>query len=110
MLNIDISARHMDITDSMRSYTNSKLGPMNKYLRSVSRLVVTFESKSSISHTVEVIAHIDNHDNVVVKKEDKDFYACIDKVHDILEKKLTQIKEKSQDKRKNSSRSAIVED
>lgn len=94
----------------MRSYTTSKLGPMNKYLRSVSRLTVTFESKSSISHTVEVIAHVDNHKNVVVKKEEKDFYACIDKVHDILEKKLVKIKEKSQDKRRHSGRSVVVEE
>ena len=110
MLNIDMSARHMEITDSMRSYTNSKLGPMKKYLSSVSRLSVTFESKSNINHSVEVIAHVDSHENVVVKKDDKDFYACIDKVHDILEKKLTQIKEKSQDKRKHSNRSAAVEE
>lgn len=110
MLNIELSARHMDITESMRAYTNNKLGPMGKYLRSVSRLTVTFESKSPILHVVEVIAHIDNHENIVVKKEDKDFYACVDKVHDILEKRLTQIKEKSQDKRKRSGRSAAVEE
>jgi len=110
VLNIEISARHMEITDSMRSYTNAKLGPMGKYLRSVSRLTVTFDSKSPIQHMVEVIAHIDNHENIIVKKEDKDFYACIDKVHDILEKRLTQIKEKSKDKRRQSSRSAAIEE
>lgn len=97
----------MEVTESMRAYTNDKFGPMDKYLKFLSRLEVVFQS-NSMMHIVEVIAHVDNHENFVIKKENKDCYACIDKVHDILEKKLTQIKGKSQDRRRPSNRVAPV--
>lgn len=93
---IKITARHMDVTDAIRSYVEKKLARVTKYYNRISEVeVILTEEGQGQRHKIEVIVRVDNHQPFVVHESGNDMYACVDLAVDKLERQLTKHKEKS---------------
>lgn len=89
-----ITGRHMEVTESMRSYVEKKISKLQRYYNRISEMEVVIEEEGS-QHKIELIVKADNHQRFVVQHTLEDGYACFDAALDKIERKLTKHKEKS---------------
>ena len=93
-MRINITGRHMELTDAIRDYTEKKTAKLSKYYNRISDLQVVMDTEG-VTHTVEIIIKADHAQRFVVRESDEDLYACIDTSIDKIERQLTRHKEKS---------------
>ena len=88
-MNIAITFRQMDATDSVKTYATDKVARLQKFLRRPMKSQVTLSCKDSgRNHCAEVDVHAgDNHFHA--HEQSEDMYATIDKVIDKLERQIT---------------------
>ena len=91
---INITGRHMELTDAIREYTEKKTAKLSKYYNRISDLQVVIDAEG-VTHTVEIIIKADHARRFIVCESDEDLYACIDTSIDKIERQLTRHKEKS---------------
>jgi len=89
---VTISARHMEVTDSLRNYAEQKAGKLPKYFDRIQEIEVVFDAgKANV--TVEMIVHAEHRNMFVVKHDEGDAYACIDGCMHKLERQLSEHKQ-----------------
>ena len=88
-MNIAITFRQMEATDSVKTYATDKVARLQKFLRRPMKSQVTLSCKDSgRNHCAEVDVHAgDNHFHA--HEQSEDMYATIDKVIDKLERQIT---------------------
>jgi len=88
-MNIAITFRQMEATESVKSYATDKVARLQKFLRRPMKAQVTLSCKDSgRNHCAEVDVHAgDNHFHA--HEQSEDMYATIDKVIDKLERQIT---------------------
>jgi putative sigma-54 modulation protein len=93
---LQITARHADVNESLRTYASDKLGGLSRYHKGL-RLLEVVLGEESLDKTVEVIAHLARGAPVVVSARHADSHASIDLAHDKLERVLKREKERRRD-------------
>ena len=92
-MELNVSGRHMEITDAIRAYASDKVSKLTRYYDRISSIEVVIDKGGQV-HELEVIVHIERSDPSIVKISGTDVYACIDEAVDKLERKLTDHKDK----------------
>jgi putative sigma-54 modulation protein len=85
-MDITVTFRHMDPTESLRDYAEEKVSKIDKYLDTVSEahIVLTVEK---FRHTADVTLSIDG-TRIKGVEETEDMYSAIDQVMDKIEKQV----------------------
>lgn len=89
---VTISARHMDVTDTLRSYAEQKAGKLTKYFDRIQEIEVVFDAgKDAVS--VEMIVNAEHRNMFIARHNEGDAYACIDGCAHKLERQLSEHKD-----------------
>ncbi|MCK5780041.1 MAG: ribosome-associated translation inhibitor RaiA [Psychrilyobacter sp.] len=94
-----ISGRHLEVTPAIREHAEKKIGKIKKYFDQIAEVYITLSAehkKSGEVHIADVLVYV-NGAKIKATESDKDLYAAIDEVVDVLEKQLTKHKEKLRD-------------
>ena len=100
-MNIAITFRQMDATDSVKGYATEKIAKLQKFLRSPLHGSVTLSCEKRL-HMAEVDVHAGS-DHFHAHEQSEDMYASIDKVIDKLERQINHAHDTSIAKRKGDS-------
>ncbi|HEX2732468.1 MAG TPA: ribosome-associated translation inhibitor RaiA [Polyangiaceae bacterium] len=109
-MNINITFRHLDASDSIKAYATEKIGRLQKFLKQPMTVKVTL-SLEKLEHSAEVriSAGSEHHE---AHEKSADMYASIDKVLDKLERQIQASKDahNSRRRRGESLRDAVEEE
>lgn len=96
-MNIQITARNIDLTNAIRSYAEKKVSKLEKYFDHITEASVLLEVQKNV-HIVEVLISAKG---VFMKglEKSEDLYASIDLAVDKIEKQLVKYKEKLKNKK-----------
>jgi len=94
-MQINLTGHHVEITDSMRDYVNTKFDRLERHFDNVSNthVILTVEK---LRQKAEATVHITGHD-VYADSVDEDMYAAIDSLVDKLDRQIKKHKEKAKD-------------
>lgn len=84
-MNIVVEARHMEVTDAIRRYIESKAAKLPRYYDGVrsAEVVLGMEADQAM---MEIIVQADRKAAFVASARDEDMYACIDRcLHKVIE-------------------------
>lgn len=99
----EISGRHVDITDAMRSYITDRLNELGPLSEEVvdAKVVVSYKANPKVREAAKVEVQL-NLPNTIVRAEERseDAYAAIDKVAGKLERQLKRYTGRRQAKRR----------
>ena len=84
---IEITGRHVDVTDSMREYAGKRLNKLVDEFAKVDNVHVILDVQKYV-HIAEVIVHMGRQVRVEAKASTENMYASIDEVVDKVEKQL----------------------
>jgi len=90
----NISGKHVEITDAIRTHAQDKAAKLPRYYDSVTKVEVVVEAgdKGNGSRSVEVIASGEHNKIFVAKEQGADVYACIDLAMHKIERQLAKAK------------------
>jgi putative sigma-54 modulation protein len=97
MMQIDLTGRHLDLTDALRGYVNEKFERLERHFDHMTHIHVIL-SVEKINQKAEAKFHISGHD-IFADSEHQDMYAAIDGLVDKLDRQVLKYKEKMQNKR-----------
>lgn len=97
-MNIIVNGRHLDVTPSLRSYAEEKIGKFEKYIANITEAVVTL-SVEKYRHKAEVLLKV-NGSLIQAEGVTGEIYSAIDEVVEKLDKRVIKYKEKLQAFRK----------
>ncbi len=97
MIKVDITARHIDLSDEIREYAKSRFSKLEKFHLKVKEVRLVVDSDHGMP-SLEVIADA-KHTTFVVHVDHKDLRALIDRAVDKLTKQMRRYKEKLEDKK-----------
>jgi len=86
-MDIEITGRHVDVTDSMRDYAEKRLGKLEDEFPRLDSAHVIMDIQKYM-HIAEVIVHARRHIRLEAKESSESMYASIDQVVDKIEKQL----------------------
>ena len=104
-----ISGRHLNITKPIKEYAEKKIGRITKHFDNILEVDITLSAKNAKDgphHEVDVLVFV-NGTRIKATADDKDLYAAIDEVVDVLDAQVIKHKEKLRDNR-HSHREKIV--
>jgi len=88
---VTISARHMTITDSLKSYAERKVNKLPRFYDRIQEIEVVFDAiKDAVN--VEVIVNAEHRNMFVAHHGEGDAYACVDQCVHKLERQLSEHK------------------
>lgn len=97
-MDLEISGRHVDISDRMREHTLDKLSRIDKFADQVLRVNVTY-FKDADDKVAEILAHIRRGKDAVAEARAETFYKALDLAVDKIERQLTRAKERVKEHR-----------
>ena len=104
-MNIAVTFRHMDATESVKGYATEKLSRMQRFLRAPMKSQVTLSCQQERLHRVEVEIH-SGRAHFHAHETSEDMYASIDKVIDKIERQIVSAKEAVTAKKKGAERAS----
>lgn len=93
-MRIEVTAKHMDLTDSIRVSAEDKVGRLTRYYDGVQEIDVVLEELKAGGFHVEIHVDSEKHDTFVARAEGDDVYGCLDACVDKMTRQLTDFKEK----------------
>lgn len=84
---IEITGRHVDVTDSMRQYAEKRLDKLLAEFPRVDKVHVILDVQK-YRHIAEIVVHARRHIRLEAKETSDSMYASIDVVVDKIEKQL----------------------
>ena len=91
-MQINLTGRHLDITDAMRGYVQNKFERLERHFDHVASVHVIL-SVEKLRQKAEASFHISGHD-VYADSDHEDMYAAIDQLVDKLDRQVLKHKEK----------------
>ncbi len=89
---VTISARHTDVTDTLRSYAEQKAGKLTRFYDRIQEIEVVFDAgKDTVN--VEMIVNAEHRNMFIARHKEGDAYACIDQCVHKLERQLSEHKQ-----------------
>jgi putative sigma-54 modulation protein len=94
-MQLKVSGHHVEVTDSLREYVESKIEKITRHFDIVSDVhcILTVEK---LRHKAEATAHV-NGGTIYADHTEEDMYAAIDGLVDKLERRVRKYKEKQGD-------------
>lgn len=94
-MQISITGHHMDITEALRSYVESKFNRLERHFDKMTNIHVILGVEKE-RQKAEATIHV-NRGNIFANDEHEDMYAAIDGLIDKLDRQLKKHKEKLSD-------------
>ena len=91
-MKIDLSGHHIDITDSLRTYVNEKIGRVEKHFDRVTDVHVVLSVEKQFQKA-EATIHVKGN-KIFAHAENADMYTAIDSLADKLDRQIIKHKEK----------------
>jgi putative sigma-54 modulation protein len=104
-MNIAITFRHMEATESVKGYATEKVAKLQRFFRTPMKGHVTVGCQQERLHTVEVDIHA-GHDHFHAHETSEDMYASIDKVIDKIERQAMSAKDAMTSRKKGAERAS----
>lgn len=97
-MRIEITGRHLDVTDAVRTYAEEKCGKLPRFFNGVMeiQLVLTQEPHQR-EFEAELQVDVQKHDDLIAKTRSEDIYECIDLTVDKAARQLRDYKERLKD-------------
>jgi putative sigma-54 modulation protein len=92
-MQINVSGHHVDITDALRDYVNSKFTRLQRHFDNITNTDVTLTVEKLVQKA-EANVHIAGA-NLFAQSESEDMYTAIDLLTDKLDRQLIKHKEKT---------------
>ena len=92
-MNITVNARHMEATEAMREYAESKVAKLPKYFDNIQSIEVIFDTQAGEA-CCEIVVHASRKLTFVAHSRDADLYASIDQCVDKIAQQLRRHKGK----------------
>lgn len=97
-MNISLTGRHLELTESIKEYVNASLASMEKYnLDIISASVVIAKQERHRGISLEYTINIAGMNTVIIKQKDDDLYAAADLATDRTQKALRRLSDKIND-------------
>jgi putative sigma-54 modulation protein len=84
---VEITGRHVDVSDSMRDYAQKRIAKLTDEFPTVDKVHVIMDIQKYVQ-MAEVVIHASRHIRVEAKVQSENMYASIDEVVDKVEKQL----------------------
>jgi ribosome hibernation promoting factor len=97
-MQLDVTGRHVDITDSLKSYVENKFQKLERHFEHINNTHVILSVEKE-RQKAEATVHV-NRGNLFADDEQEDMYAAIDGLIDKLDRQLKKHKEKLTDHRR----------
>ncbi|WP_047046134.1 ribosome hibernation promoting factor [Vibrio mexicanus] len=91
-MQININGHHVDLTDSMQDYVNSKFQKLERFFDHINNVHVTLRVEK-VQQIAEATLHV-NQGDIHATADDENMYAAIDALVDKLVRQLNKHKEK----------------
>ena len=104
-MRIDVSARGMDLTDSVRGYAEEKAERLPRYYDGVEQILVVVEHEGSGRFSTEFRVDAEKHDTFVGLASAGSAFASIDLSLDKVARQLKDFKERLKNSKPNTSSS-----
>jgi len=91
-MQINLTGHHIDITDSLRNYVDTKFSKLERHFDHISNVHVILNVEK-LNQKAEATVHLSGAE-VFASSEDTDMYAAIDKMVDKLDRQVIKHKEK----------------
>jgi len=95
-MQLNITGRHVDVTDSMHDYVTNKLERVERHFDHVTNVHVIL-SVEKLRQKAEATIHVAGGKNLFADAENEDMYAAIDSLTDKLDRQIKKHKEKLTD-------------
>lgn len=106
-MQIEFSARHVDLDDGLRTWTEERLGRAVRFLREPVEVRVALEGNAGDKHLVGAEIHAAHrHGELHARAEDVDVREAIQRASAAVEKQARRSRERAVDKRRRASREA----
>lgn len=106
-MQITVTGHHVDITDSMRDFVNSKLERLERHFDHVTNVHVVL-GVEKLRQKAEATVNVSGA-QVHAQAEDQDMYAAIDALMDKLDRQILKHKEKLKNHKHKDAKPAIVD-
>jgi putative sigma-54 modulation protein len=90
---ITISAKHMELTEAISKYIESKVSKLPRFFSGLQQLAVTIERAPRGFH-VEIRSDVEHHRDFVCNYLHRDLYACVDLAVDRSVRQLSNYKDR----------------
>ncbi len=107
-MHVDLTGHRMNVTDSLRTYVNEKMGRLERHFDQVTNTHVILSVEKN-RHRAEATVRL-NGSNVFADSVQEDMYAAIDSLVDKLERQIRKYKEKHSQERHRSPKPSRVTD
>ena len=97
-MQILVTGRHVEVTDEVREYVQTKAGRLTKYYDRIHEIEVILDHESE-QFSVEMIVHADRKHTFVARGTGPDTFALVDEIVVKLERQLTKHKEKNRNRK-----------
>ena len=91
-MQINLTGHHIEITDSLRTYVNEKMGKLERHFDKVSNTHVILSVEKD-TQKAEATVHMSGND-IFAEAHEHDMYASIDSLVDKLDRQVKKHKEK----------------
>lgn len=108
-MQLSITSRHCEVTDSMRQYAEEKAGKLTRYYDKITSTDVIIDQESN-RHRVELIVHADHKHTFVAHVYAGDYYEAFDLVLDKIGRQLSDYKAKVRNRKKPARSDDVVVD
>ena len=100
-MQINVSGHHVDVTDSLRTYVESKMDRLERHydrMTNISVILSVEKQRQKAESTIRISGG-----EVFAESESDDLYAAIDSLADKLDRQLIKQKEKAKDHKQKSA-------
>ncbi|MFE8072113.1 ribosome hibernation promoting factor [Marinobacteraceae bacterium S3BR75-40.1] len=95
-MQLNISGHHVELTDALKDYVNSKMAKLERHFDHINNVQVTLSVQKQ-RQFAEAVLHMTGGE-VNAKAENEDMYAAIDQLIDKLDRQVLKHKEKVVDR------------
>ena len=97
-MRIHVTGRHVEVTDDVRAYVESKAAKLPKHYDRIHEIEVVLDHESE-QFSAEMIVRADHKHTFVARETGPDTFVLIDVIVDRLERQLTKHKEKRRNRK-----------
>lgn len=95
-MNAVVKARHIDVTDALRQYVQTKVSKLPRFYSNITSIEVILDMEAD-QPVVEIVVLGKRKSKFVAKNRGPDMYACIDQCVDKIREQLRRHKDKIRD-------------
>ena len=97
-MNVIVKTRHMDVTDAIKQYVESKIGKLEKFYDSIQTVEAILDVEADQA-VVEIVVTASRKHTFVATHHDGDMYACVDQCLDKITTQIRRHKERVRERR-----------